>query len=711
MKHIRYAVFIMPSQEKREWSKGKSLPRKGAPTLPAGLTVRQWSGVSLLLLLNLLWFMPSACAIELDPAAAQSVPAAHPSDPSLIDLKDARQALTVVSTQWRFHTGNDPNWAKPNYDDSGWKLLKVSEDWDEQGYHEEQDQAWFRFTILIPARTPGLVIQMPRISKNYRLYANGQEVGGVGDFPPGPAHSTVGAPRIFTLPVIPTQQPQRMTIALRLWQSPQFKWAQRDGFGEVQIGTPDVMLPEFERFKAFDILNRRGMDYTASVFEAPILASAIFLFILTRKRLYLWFAADMVMSIAGVALLTLASHLGWRSDVNLIVQILCDIGVQISIGMFIIGLLELRNPRWIVLSICLACLAELSTLLVVWRMPLPWADGIYLFLICSCEAIQIWQVFKAWRKGTAQAGIYFVPIALNFLITNLGNLGYLCLDAGVPSGRYLILHNVVLFDSPFPATLDDLLSTLITLGYFAVLVYLFSRISSEEQRLSAALRAAHEIQNSLVPARQAKHGGLQTDIAYLAAEEVGGDFCQILPRANGSVVVVVGDVAGKGLKAAMVGSIAVGALRSMTDDHGTPSTLLRRLNEIMVRNDERVFITCLCMEIAPDGTMTIANAGHLSPYLNGTEMECDSGLPLGLISGFPYGERSSMLPAQARLTLISDGVVEARSKTGELFGFERTLGISRQEASQIASVAQKFGQEDDITVVTLDWTASLTTAV
>ena len=701
----------MPSQGRSELSKGKTLPGKRVPALQARLTVWQWPVTPLLLLINLLWLMPNAHAIEPHPAVAQSVPAAHPSNPSVIDLREARQALTVVSTQWRFHPGNDPQWATPNYDDSGWKLLKVSEDLDAQGYREEQDQAWFRFTITIPAQTPGLVIEMPRIRKNYRLYANGLEVGGIGDFPPGPAHSTVGAPRIFTLPVIPSQQPQRMTIALRFWQSPKFKWAQRDDFGEVLIGTPDVMLPEFDRFKAFDILNRRGMDYTASVFEAPILAAALFLFILTRKRLYLWFAADMVMGIAGIALLTLASHFGWRSDVNLIIQILCDIGVQVSIGMFILGLLELRKPGWIIVSICLACLAELSTLLVVWRMPLPWADGIFLFLISSCEAIQIWQVFKAWRKGIAQAGIYLLPVALNFLNTNLGNLGWVFLDAGVPSGRYLILHNVVLFESPFPATLDDLLSILTTLGYFAVLVYLFARISSEEQRLSAALRAAHEIQNSLVPTRQAKHGGLQTDIAYLAAEEVGGDFCQILPRANGSVVIVVGDVAGKGLKAAMVGSIAVGALRSMTDDQGTPSMLLRRLNEIMVRNDERVFITCLCMEIAPDGTMTIANAGHLSPYLNGVEMACDSGLPLGLISGFPYGETTSVLPAQARITLMSDGVVEARSKTGELFGFDRTLGISRQEAGQIASAAQKFGQEDDITVVTLDWSAPLAAAV
>jgi serine phosphatase RsbU (regulator of sigma subunit) len=153
----------------------------------------------------------------------------------------------------------------------------------------------------------------------------------------------------------------------------------------------------------------------------------------------------------------------------------------------------------------------------------------------------------------------------------------------------------------------------------------------------------------------------------------------------------------------MVGSIAVGALRSMTGEDVTPSILLQQMNEIMVRNDERVFITCLCLGIATDGAVTIANAGHLSPYLNGQEMDCDSGLPLGLISGFPYSETTVTLPGEARITLMSDGVVEARSKDGELFGFDRTLAISNRNAGEIAAAAQQFGQQDDITVVTLDW--------
>ncbi|HEY9127116.1 MAG TPA: PP2C family protein-serine/threonine phosphatase, partial [Acidobacteriaceae bacterium] len=193
------------------------------------------------------------------------------------------------------------------------------------------------------------------------------------------------------------------------------------------------------------------------------------------------------------------------------------------------------------------------------------------------------------------------------------------------------------------------------------------------------------------------------EIISLAAEEVGGDFCQVLRRANGSILVAIGDVSGKGLQAAMVGALAVGALRSLADEAIEPAAALERLNEVLLRTENKGFITCLCMELTPEGEVTVANAGHLPPYLNGAELDLPGGLPLGLVRGVSYEQRNFRLPAKARLTLLSDGVVEARSQDGELFGFERTQKASHQGAAQIAKEAQRHGQEDDITVITLDW--------
>jgi serine phosphatase RsbU (regulator of sigma subunit) len=113
------------------------------------------------------------------------------------------------------------------------------------------------------------------------------------------------------------------------------------------------------------------------------------------------------------------------------------------------------------------------------------------------------------------------------------------------------------------------------------------------------------------------------------------------------------------------------------------------------------FATCLCAEIAVDGTFILANAGHLAPYLNGQEVLVESSLPLGVTRDTAYTQSTLRLSPGDSLTCVSDGVVEAQSTTGELFGFDRTRAISIHSAAQIAKAAQAHGQEDDITVLTL----------
>jgi len=99
--------------------------------------------------------------------------------------------------------------------------------------------------------------------------------------------------------------------------------------------------------------------------------------------------------------------------------------------------------------------------------------------------------------------------------------------------------------------------------------------------------------------------------------------------------------------------------------------------------------------------MTIANAGNLAPYLNGKELAVASGLPLGILAEGSYEETRYQLATNDRLTFLSDGVVEATNEKRELFGFERTQQISNQAAAAIADTAKNFGQEDDISVVTV----------
>jgi hypothetical protein len=136
---------------------------------------------------------------------------------------------------------------------------------------------------------------------------------------------------------------------------------------------------------------------------------------------------------------------------------------------------------------------------------------------------------------------------------------------------------------------------------------------------------------------------------------------------------------------------------------GQPAEVLAHLNRVP-HGQITGFATCCAALIEQDGTMTIANAGHLSPCRNGSERTVDGGLPLGLLPDADYTESFFKLNADDHLTFISDGVLEATSSTGELFGFERTQAISMKSAQTIADTAKNFGQEDDITVLTLTLT-------
>jgi serine phosphatase RsbU (regulator of sigma subunit) len=142
----------------------------------------------------------------------------------------------------------------------------------------------------------------------------------------------------------------------------------------------------------------------------------------------------------------------------------------------------------------------------------------------------------------------------------------------------------------------------------------------------------------------------------------------------------------------------MGALRGC--ESRRPAEVLEYLNRVLVGQISG-FVTCSVALISAEGLMTLANAGNPAPYRNGEEMPVAPGLPLGMITLASYEEARCQIAPGDRLSFVSDGVIEATSPTGELYGFDRTAAISTQPASGIAQAAQAFGQEDDITVLTV----------
>jgi len=359
-----------------------------------------------------------------------------------------------------------------------------------------------------------------------------------------------------------------------------------------------------------------------------------------------------------------------------------------------------RTVRIVQVSVLLLPLVYIVRLVQVYQVLSVTAEVVFCGLICVL-------LYRAWRRGRGEAGIMLLPFFLAATADSADTiLQYAANIHWIP--EQFANHRFHIGPVEFGT---GTVSYSIFLGSLvAVILYRFIRVSEVEQRNDAEIAAARSVQALLIPTQLPSNQNFVLESAYLPVNGVGGDFFQVLPLKDDSLLIVVGDVSGKGLQAAMNSSTIVGALRNeLAHD---PATVLNHLNHVLlgaVSSPGKVpdldappcFATCLCARIHPDGALTIANAGHLSPYRDGRELELPPGLPLGVIAESHYEEATFQLSQGDRLVFLSDGVVEARDQHGELFGFERTQQVSHESARYIAQTARHFGQTDDITVVSL----------
>jgi serine phosphatase RsbU (regulator of sigma subunit)/CHASE1-domain containing sensor protein/anti-sigma regulatory factor (Ser/Thr protein kinase) len=235
------------------------------------------------------------------------------------------------------------------------------------------------------------------------------------------------------------------------------------------------------------------------------------------------------------------------------------------------------------------------------------------------------------------------------------------------------------------------------------------------------LGTARSIQHALLPKDLPKLEGWKIAYHYQPAREVGGDFYDFLSLDEGRVGIVIGDVSGKGIAAALVMANTQSVLRAVARRGSIPpGQVLAEANEVLYAYiPAGTFVTCFYGILDPkSGRIIYANAGHDPPYLqrNGDAQELMArGMPLGLMPGMPYEEKESVLAAGDDLLFYSDGLVEAHDPEGEMFGFPRLRKLIMSQSAGsgeelvdflLAELTRFTGtdseQEDDITLVTLE---------
>lgn len=615
--------------------------------------------------------------------------------PRLWSETGAAASTPVPSETVRYHFGDDARWADPNFDDSAWPVAQQGQ-WPMPPFYSD-GFVWVRMRVPVRSDAAGpLAIRMlsPRDMTAGEIFVNGSLVGQTGSFPPHVRVDDFPRTTVFDVAAGLTAPGETATVAFRAWYLPSSRMRGRlfDGTG-------------FEIDQSRTLHLATGADsIDVLVKNVPGMALNTLVILIAVTVLVLWrLSGQRELLLCGVLLLCYPIinlffevvdvgflRVPWRAYVPLEVLLQFP-GMAITVefiwtmnGLRGIGVKRLAQASMVVYNVTelIGFMASSPSPAVFWSLK-AYIVSVQIFNLVTIAA-NLWVVFFRKQNRLIAASMALIPVA-----SMLGHFR----PANIRSGS-LDLFNIA--------------SSIAVIALSAILMHRAWQAWRARDELRVEFEAAREVQQQLV-APAVDVPGFKIESVYAPAKQVGGDFFRILPESDGGVLVVVGDVSGKGLRAAMTVSAIIGALRTMPQGAGlqgvgrtgSPAQILAALNRGLVGNLQGGFVTCCVARIKHDGTVTIANAGHLSPYCNGDEVQVGAGLPLGIFAEADYEESQFALEPDKPLVFLSDGVVEARNESGEMFGFARTLAMIGSAAQAIAQAAVTFGQDDDITVLTI----------
>jgi sigma-B regulation protein RsbU (phosphoserine phosphatase) len=585
-----------------------------------------------------------------------------------------------------YREGDDPAWARTDYDDSTWQRTPP----DAFRTTTHSAYRWTRCRIEMPRLSaPGPLYLQINFASAWIAWVNGRRVGAFGD--PKTGQFTVDTMRELRVPNSAISGGE-LKVSIRS--------TQRYMNPGIAVGVPELASWSLAAGGRSDLevrAARRRIEGFSGALPSLVPAMAnlgltVVLLILTvsgstRRDALLLGALSLSQTAVTLSQATLSMSGAPVALHAAIFQTMRPLALLIPFfAHFMLGRTAPRLFRYIGAAICayyavrlMAIFAPVAYAFTLWSELNGPAMALFIALLWLLISAGDITAFLPWRRYTLVERLMLIPNTMML-------------------GATLFLIWAAVFEPTlvsFGNSVALVILMMFNLFYTVVIALRFRRVDDEHQSLKHEMRSAREVQRRLVP-EVTSVPGFHIDAAYLPAQEVGGDFYQLLPADDGSLLVVVGDVSGKGLDAAMVVAAAVGALAHLSSRR--PEDVLDHLNRSLIGKTRGGFVTCCCALFRADGAVEIANAGHIPPYMEGREMDLPAGPPLGIIEGVCY-ESTTFSSGTGAITFFSDGVVEATNGTGELLGFDRLAGLSVKPAREIAAEAERWGQEDDITVL------------
>ena len=663
------------------------------------------------------------------PGVSQTTP--PPSSQLATDTITLGQSIYPLNGPYKFTVGDSPIdpathqplWSEPNFDDSHWETVDLTPDshsisqlsgraesvpgWTAKGHPGYSGYAWYRIRVKLN-ESPGekLALEGPiEVDDGYQVFSNGTLLGSFGDFSSNPPVVYQEQPTLFPLAPSAADHSSDGTrvLAFRVWMEPSTLILQPDSGGfrtAPLLGQAAATAAQYQgRWLVLVRANASGIVELLLFALLAMLAFSLVLFDRSDK-VYYWIGAAFLLAAAFPAVLTISGFgqtLSGLVEVILLYVLLAPLTLAAFVMVWWVWF-RLKRPAWVPKAIVV--------LTLLYMLGELFGEEIFVGLVSHRVAADFHLLSLIVRLA-----LLALLVLIGILgIRQQGREGWIALPGIILLGiarfqpELLLLHiRVKWYFLGFSLTLSQLADILLVLALFILLLrrVLLSLRAQRQQALD--IKQAAEVQQVILPESHFTFPGLAIETEYRPAREVGGDFFQLIPHpTDGSLLIVAGDVTGKGLQAGMLVALLVGATRATAQYDPNPLAILQSLNQrLLGRNHAQA--TALALRIAPDGSATLANAGHIPPYVNGNPLDMEGSLPLGMIDAADFSVMHFQLHPNDKLVLISDGILEATDPTGQLFGFDRVQQFLRDNlsTSALADAAQLFGQEDDISLISL----------
>jgi len=320
-------------------------------------------------------------------------------------IEDLGKGTFQLNGPWQFHPGDNPAWATPAFDSSGWEQLSADQPWGKQGQAHLTGIAWYRCFITFKQGTgaPGIPQQfsvlVPRIHDSYEIYWNGSLIGRNGKLPPHPSWYISQPMQTFALGHAEPDPVQRGVLAVRVWKAPLLSddSGERGGFDAAPlIGSPESIATARDAYE-YQWLRSRQLHFGANLLCAVIAFLSFLLWLRAPSRWVLFWTSGFAIA-QPVLLLLVNAHLGWPYPLAMAAAQPVAAMQDVSLWFLLLWLLSLHENRTLCrVARILACLYAANSALDGVLVALTWQPRWVGFAQVSDAALTVFSIlFEAF---------------------------------------------------------------------------------------------------------------------------------------------------------------------------------------------------------------------------------------------------------------------------------------------------------------------------